>query len=116
MLWLPRARTTLRKDDWSRWFPDSTRQSLQLKSASVDELLEYKKIAVWIPGPVGETELFLKRLQRQNKDMVALGLWEGLERTEIRVKKINLFGKLAIDKQTYSFINTDEKIFNTNII
>lgn len=42
---------------------------LRLKTVS----MEYKKVVAWIPGPPVETEPILKRLQRQNKDMVTQG-------------------------------------------
>lgn len=42
---------------------------LRLKTVS----MEYKKVVAWIPGPPVQTESILKRLQRQNKDMVTQG-------------------------------------------
>lgn len=52
---------------------------LRLKAVSMNELLEYKKVAVRIPGPPVDTELLLKRLQRQNKNTQGWNIFERKE-------------------------------------
>lgn len=35
---------------------------VRFKTVSMDELMEYRRVAAWIPGQPVETELILKRL------------------------------------------------------
>lgn len=76
--WLVKVAPTLELDD-----------GCKLKAVEVKDLLEYKKVAAQIPGPPVESELIMKRLQRQNPDLATLR-WRITERKEVEEKDVHL--------------------------
>lgn len=84
MLWLPYATTRQQRTGLLRWLQAPSDSGLLLQAVSMEELFEYSI----------RTELILKRLQRQNKDLVTQG-WRVCKRTEKGKKGVRLV--LTID-------------------